>query len=125
MKNDSFKSWRKTLGCIVLLVLAFGFGVACLLGAGLGMCSYKSSATEKVFDTIHVGDTKEAVVAKMGAPSDIEPPFAKYGRYDAQKCQGACVERLWYEHRICLDEAWLVELDKNNKVIATGHIVSP
>jgi len=78
-----------------------------------------------VLDTIHVGDTRETVIAKMGAPSDIEPPFTKYGRYDAKKCQGDCVERLWYEHRICLDEAWLVELDKNNKVITTGHVVSP
>lgn len=108
-----------------LTLFAAIFVVMCLFGLTMVACSYIGTRTQKVLDTIHVGDTKEAVIAKLGTPSDIEPPFTDYGRYDAKKCQGDCVERLWYEHRICLDEAWLVELDKNNKVISTGHVVSP
>jgi len=125
VKNGSLMSWIKLAGSVVLIGLAGIVAVVCLIGSGMTACSYAGSRTENVMATIHVGDTRESVIAKMGTPSDIEPPFAKYGRYDAQKCQGECVERLWYEHRLCLDETWSVELDKSNNVIATGHVVSP
>jgi hypothetical protein len=79
----------------------------------------------KVFDTIHVGDTRESVISKMGTPSHIERSDAVYRKIYAKQCEGTCAERLWWEHRMCLDEAWIVELDKNNTVTAVNGLFSP
>jgi hypothetical protein len=125
MKNDSPKSWLKIAYGVVLIGLASIFILICLYGATMVACDYERSATRKVFDTIHVGDTKESVISKMGTPSHIETSDAVYRDIYEKKCQGGCAERLWWEHRICLDEAWIVELDKDNKVSAVDGIFSP
>jgi hypothetical protein len=84
------------------------------LAIGLPACTFLAGRTDKVFDTIRVGDTKESVISKMGTPSRIHP---------RDQCTGACVHRLWYDSP-CLD-VWLVDLDKNNKVIEKDREFSP
>jgi len=90
-------------------------------------CSIIASHTQREFDAIHVGSTKQQVVDAMGDPSVLEgssgPPFR---RYTAYACAGACVERFWYENRMGMDiEAWSVAFDANGTVIETSHLTSP
>lgn len=88
-------------------------------------CDYERSATMKVFKTIHVGDSKESVITKMGKPTHVETSDAVYRELYAKKCEGVCSERFWWEHRVCLDEAWIVELNKADQVSAVSGIFSP
>lgn len=89
-------------------------------------CTYTSSRRNKAFDSVGVGDTKEAVIQKMGSPSVREVPGALFSRYASQQCQERCAERLWYENRLSLDtEAWSFELDKIGQVVEKTRWVSP
>lgn len=115
-----------------ILRLAFlsVFGaVAIAIAAGLlamGACTYYGSIKDKELKGIHVGDPEATVIANMGPPQHIETPDAKYNlNFTDRGCQGQCAKRFWYHNRICLDEEWYVEFDKNDKVTTTGHVVSP
>jgi hypothetical protein len=110
----------------MLVALAGLFALICLFGIGIAACSYGDAHTQQRFDNVFVGATKEAVIVAMGMPSHVETPDALYEHnYAGRKCEGACVERLWYEHRLCLDEAWVFDLDKKHMVISKDHISSP
>jgi len=114
-----------TIGRLVLLsIIAVSTAVVVLFVLGMGACSVVGAWTGKAMDKIQVGDSKAAVIAEMGSPSVIETSTLRYSRYTDHACDGACMERLWYEHRVC-DEAWWVELDKQYKVIDKGRVFSP
>lgn len=116
---NSIGPWgKKTVNKAVIAALTAISAVFCsavlTLAIGFPACTFLSGRTDKVFDTIQVGDTKESVISKMGTPSRVHP---------RDRCTGACVERLWYDSP-CLD-VWLVDLDKNNKVIEKDREFSP
>jgi hypothetical protein len=87
---------------------------------------YFSGRTDKIFTTIQTGDTKDAVVAKLGTPTDIELSNGGPVIRGSSDCQGLCVERLRYYFPLCLGlDVWLVEFDQNHKVVAKYHEISP
>jgi hypothetical protein len=120
------KRWLKFIRLGVLGVFAaLAIAISVVLLA-MGACTYYGSIKEKQLESIHLGDTEATVIAKMGPPHHIETPDAKYKlNFSDRKCQGQCAKRFWYHNRICLDEEWFVEFDKNDKVITSDHIISP
>lgn len=89
-------------------------------------CSYISGNKSAAFEFIKVGDTKDAVIDRLGKPSHIEQPGILFSRYATHQCSAPCAERLWFENKLILSiEAWSVEVDKNNQVINKSYWVSP
>lgn len=90
-------------------------------------CSVISSARERGFDAVRLGDTKDQVIADLGDPSVIEQSGGiRFTRYAAKLCVSPCAERFWFENRLTLDlKAWSVEFDSSGKVIHKSYWVSP
>lgn len=120
------KRWLKFIRLGVLgVIAATAIAISAVLLA-MGACTYYGSIKDKELKSIHVGDTEATVIATMGPPHHTETPDAMYKlNFTGQRCQGQCAKRFWYHNRICLDEEWYVEFDKNNKVLESGHIISP
>jgi hypothetical protein len=78
------------------------------------------------FEAVRVGDPDTRVFALMGEPTHVEARGEGFPRFADRACQPPCARRLWYATRLNLDiEAWSVELDATDRVIATAHWVSP
>jgi len=108
---------------VIVLLLAIGAAVA----GSIGACSYKSQVWNVAFDTVQVGDTEAAVIARFGTqPSVRELPGKLFSRYATQPRSSECAQRLWFENRLSLDtEAWSVELDNAQRVTKKSHWISP
>jgi hypothetical protein len=116
------KSWIQKIirnaAIVALTALVAVILFICLaLVVAVPACPYLTGRTQKIFDTIQVGDTKESVISKMGTPSRVHP---------RDTCKGACVDRLWYDYALCLGlDEWSVDFDKNNRVVEKAHEISP
>lgn len=114
MNRSSVKKWV-VRGIVVLVPITY-----------VATCSFKSYIGETALNEIRNGDSEEKVIAYFGAPTTREKQGAGYPRYANDKCVDPCVERLWFENRMAIvDEAWLVALDKNRRVIEAAHVISP
>lgn len=92
----------------------------------ISTCSIISYSRTRSFDAVEVGEGRNSVIVKLGAPSKIEMPDHLFVRYAATQCKTPCVKRLWYENRLAFDsEAWSVELDADDVVVHKAHWVSP
>lgn len=105
----------------VIGLLLLGFAILYLVA-----CSGLSASKSRAFDSIGVGDRREAVIKILGAPDVRELPTELFVRYASSPCGGVCKERLWFENKLSLGiEAWSVELDKDHRVVKKTHWHSP
>jgi hypothetical protein len=128
--NSPKLSIKKIIGSamtVLLAVITVTFLFTCLsLAVDVPACTYFSKKTENVFETIHIGDTKDSVIAKLGRPTDIQFPNGVPVNSVSSDCHGLCVERLRYSFLLCLDlDEWHVDIDRTNHVIQAQHLISP
>jgi len=120
--DNRFKRWITVALISFCLILSFPV----LVGIGAASCSLVWHKNQKDFNTISLGESKEAVLSKMGKPSHIEKKEDSFHRYANDKCENDCYERIWYEARWCMDlRAWSISLDKNERVIDKFDRASP
>lgn len=66
------------------------------------------------------------VIRALGQPDVVEHAGIPFTCYASSGCSGRCAQRWWYENRLGLDtEAWSVELDASDRVLATSRWTSP
>jgi len=88
-------------------------------------CSTISFSRSRAYDSIKIGDGREAVVSAFGAAGPVELPDKPFTRYATSPCAG-CRERVWFENRLSLDtEAWSVEFDEHDRVMRKTAWHSP
>jgi hypothetical protein len=119
------KKWLKVAG---ITVLGGCVAIPAFFVIAIVACLSYGSIKEWEFEQIHVGDSETTVIAMMGSPRHIETAGALYALNFSgvrRKCEGACARRFWYHNRVCLDEEWFIEFDKDAKVIKSAHITSP
>ena len=105
----------KIAGWLMLAIIP-GYFVACA-----GVSARRSHA----FESVEIGETRQAVIDAFGAPNVVEISGRPFRRHATHPC-GSCAERLWFENRLGLDiEAWSVELDQKGRVMDKYHWVSP
>ena len=86
-------------------------GVLAVVLLYVAACVYVHMKRQNAFNSINIGDTAGAVIARFGNPSFREGPEKLFSRYATVKCEPPCVERLWFENRLALDlESWSVSL---------------
>jgi hypothetical protein len=88
-------------------------------------CAGTSASGSHAFNSIQLGDSRQAVAAVFGVPSVVELPGQPFMRYASTPCVG-CKERLWFENRLSLDiEAWSIELNFEDRVMKKSAWQSP
>jgi hypothetical protein len=106
--------------------LAGGFCVfaALLFVADMGVCRYIAGSQDVSFARANIGDTRESVLIRVGAPSFIER--ADPARAFVPACEKACVEKFVYNFYICLDlKSRYIGFDENGKVVSKGTFEPP
>ena len=88
---------------VLWAALAGGFCLmAVLLFAGdVGVCRYIAGSQDISFAGVNIGDSREAVLARVGPPSSVEREDP--GRHFLPVCKNACVEKYVYTYYVCLD----------------------
>ncbi|TGW16317.1 hypothetical protein E4417_18785 [Stenotrophomonas maltophilia] len=102
------------------------WGLAGLFVAYIAGCSAISAWHSHALASVPAGAGKAEVLRALGQPDVVEHAGAPFTRYASRGCSGRCAQRWWYENRLGLDtEAWSVELDASDRVLATSHLTSP
>ncbi|WP_313413372.1 hypothetical protein [Stenotrophomonas sp.] len=105
---------------------ALMWGLAGLFVAYVAGCSAISAWHSRALASVPVGAGKAEVLRGLGQPDVVEDAGVPFTRYASSGCSGHCAQRWWYENRLGLDtEAWSVELDAADRVLATSHLTSP
>ena len=106
---------KKILLCVLILSPALYVAACCVF----------SNSRKEAFYQIQPGDTRQAVLARFGKPSQVERPGDAVGRYSGVPCTHPCAERLWFENRLSSElEAWSMDLDQNGRVVGKLYLVS-
>lgn len=94
-------------------------GMAVVVLAFVGSCSYVSYERSVAFEKVNLSDTEEEVAAAFGGrPSYSERGASVFNRYATQPCRPPCDFRIWYENRLSLDtEAWSIGIDQDGRVV--------
>lgn len=94
---------------------------ACYVAA----CCVFSNSRKEAFYQIQTGDTRQAVLARFGAPTHVERAGVPFKHYPSTPCAAPCAERLWFENRLDSDlEVWSVELDRHDRVVEKNYLMS-
>lgn len=102
------------------------WGLAGLFVTYVAGCSAISAWHFHALASVPVGAGKTEVLQALGRPDVVEQVDTPFVRYASIGCGGRCVQRWWYENRLGLDtEAWSVELDAYDRVVATSRWTSP
>ncbi|ARZ74873.1 hypothetical protein CCR98_12035 [Stenotrophomonas sp. WZN-1] len=105
---------------------ALMWGLAGLFVAYVAGCSAISAWHSRALASVPVGAGKAEVLRGLGQPDVVEDAGVPFTRYASSGCSGHCTQRWWYENRLGLDtEAWSLELDASDRVLATSHLTSP
>jgi len=94
----------------------------------IGHCTYTTSKYTQEFDKTAVGDSESVVIERFGKPDVRESAGHKFLAYVDKPCESPCMERLWWEAPFPMPkgiEAWIVELNSTNHVVAKAHILFP
>lgn len=105
------------ISLLTVSVVAFTF---------IGLTTYFNSRRhQKGFDQIKIGDSKESVIAVMGAPDTVEicrTVSSPNDTVEDKNYQEHCAEQYKYNSPL---QPYVVSFDKNNRVLAKGYQVSP
>jgi len=111
-------------GDLSMRTLMWGF--AGLFVAYVASCSAISAWHSHALASVPVGASRAEVLRALGHPDVVEHAGVPFARYASSGCSGRCAQRWWYENRLGLDtEAWSVELDASDRVLATSRWTSP
>ena len=106
---------KKILLCLLILSPAWYVAACCVF----------SNSRKEAFYQIQTGDTRQAVLARFGAPTHVEREGASFTGYPSTPCAAPCAERLWFENRLNPElEVWPVALDRHGRVVAKNYLVS-
>ncbi|APG03669.1 hypothetical protein BJI69_06960 [Luteibacter rhizovicinus DSM 16549] len=64
-------------------------------------------------------------MAAFDAPFVARQAGRGYTKYEDTGCKSPCVERLWFENKLSLVEAWSIDIDREGRVVDKGRWVSP
>lgn len=102
------------------------WGLAGLFLAYVAGCSAISAWHSHALASVPVGASRAEVLRALGCPDVVEHAGVPLARYASSGCSGRCAQRWWYENRLGLDtEAWSIELDASDRVLATSRWTSP
>ena len=102
------------------------WGLVGLFVAYVAGCSAISAWHSHALASVSVGASRAEVMRALGHPDVVEHAGAPFTRYASRGCSGRCAQRWWYENRLRLDtQAWSVELDASDRVLATSRWTSP
>jgi hypothetical protein len=106
-------------GRIVAFTLLF------IVVAPLASCAYISNERNSALDSVSLGDTREEVIAAFDTTFVAKAAGVGYAKYESLGCKDPCAERLWFENRLSLVDAWSVDFDKGGRAIDKYHWSSP
>lgn len=111
--------WLKiTLTCLLIVYMPVSAAAVWFTS-----CEICSTNTNSIFAGIKVGDYEAHIIDEMGSPSNIAPPFDdEY--YISNTCENECARRYYYRSFLCLDKTWVIEFDKDNKVVNKYYLFS-
>jgi hypothetical protein len=117
---------RGTKLALLSAALAAGFCVfaAALFVADMGVCRYIAGSQDISFARVSIGDSRESVIARVGAPSFIER--ADPARHFMPACRNGCAEKFVYNFYICLDlKSRYIGFDEKGMVVSKDTFEPP
>jgi hypothetical protein len=101
------------------------FAMLFIVVAPSASCAYISNSRNSALDSVRLGDTRAEVIAAFDTTFVAKASDVGYPKYEGIGCKSPCVERLWFENRLSLVDAWSVDLDKDGRVVDKYHWSSP